>query len=99
MRPLSRGRRDDGRSDDDQRHRVVFDGSTHSRGFRLGGMVRYYSALPLTEIRVQRQVVATVPEKPSATLGQVTAVTTHVSGARAHFTTPPRRCRLTRRSP
>jgi Carboxypeptidase regulatory-like domain/TonB dependent receptor len=51
---------DYGRSDDDQRHRVVFDGSIHSamgkantawerlsHGFQLSGMLQYYSALPL----------------------------------------------------
>jgi hypothetical protein len=50
---------DYGRSDDDQRHRLVFDGTIHSptgtanttwqkisHGFRLGGMLQYYSALP-----------------------------------------------------
>ena len=50
---------DYGRSDDDQRHRVVFDGSIHSptgpgntfwqrisHGFQLSGMLQYYSALP-----------------------------------------------------
>lgn len=39
--------RDYGRSDDDQRHRVVFDGVLHSHGFELSGMLQYYSALPL----------------------------------------------------
>ena len=39
--------RDYGRSDDDQRHRVVFDGAVHSHGFQLSGMMQYYSALPL----------------------------------------------------
>ena len=52
--------RDYGRSDDDQRHRVVFDGAIHSsmapaksawervsHGFQLSGMLQYYSALPL----------------------------------------------------
>ncbi len=39
--------RDYGRSDDDQRHRVVFDGALHSHGFELSGMLQYYSALPL----------------------------------------------------
>jgi hypothetical protein len=52
--------RDYGRSDDDQRHRVVFDGAIHSsmdvakggwqkvtHGFELSGMLQYYSALPL----------------------------------------------------
>ena len=52
--------RDYGRSDDDQRHRVVFDGNVHTpmgpagtawkrvrNGFQLSGMLQYYSALPL----------------------------------------------------
>lgn len=51
--------RDYGRSDDDQRNRIVFDGSIRSssqkgntlwehlsHGFQLSGMVQYYSALP-----------------------------------------------------
>jgi hypothetical protein len=50
---------DYGRSDDDQRHRVVFNGMIHSsmaaartpwerigHGFELSGMLQYYSALP-----------------------------------------------------
>src|SRR5215813_9745895 len=50
---------DYGRSDDDQRHRLVFDGAIHSpmgtannlwerlgHGFQLGTMIQYYSALP-----------------------------------------------------
>ncbi|MCX6592379.1 MAG: TonB-dependent receptor [Acidobacteria bacterium] len=52
--------KDYGRSDDDQRHRVVFNGNLHSpmgpaknawqhftHGFQLGGMIQYYSSLPL----------------------------------------------------
>ncbi|MSV29015.1 MAG: TonB-dependent receptor [Bryobacterales bacterium] len=52
--------RDYGRSDDDQRHRVVFNGEVHSsmgasnglwqhvsHGFRLSGILQYYSAFPL----------------------------------------------------
>ncbi|HYP13724.1 MAG TPA: hypothetical protein VEQ63_07360, partial [Bryobacteraceae bacterium] len=39
--------RDYGRSDDDQRHRVVFNGSVNSYGFQLSGMLQYYSSLPL----------------------------------------------------
>lgn len=39
--------RDYGRSDDDQRHRVVLDGAIHSHGFQLSGIMQYYSALPL----------------------------------------------------
>jgi hypothetical protein len=51
--------KDYGRSDDDQRHRLVFNGAIHtpagnpgnfwervSHGFELSGMVQYYSALP-----------------------------------------------------
>ncbi|MEO8027964.1 MAG: carboxypeptidase regulatory-like domain-containing protein [Bryobacteraceae bacterium] len=51
--------RDYGRSDDDQRHRLVFDGAIHtsmgaarttwerlSHGFELSGILQYYSALP-----------------------------------------------------
>jgi hypothetical protein len=51
---------DYGRSDDDQRHRVVVEGAVHSskssahtvwqrigRGFELSGILQYYSALPL----------------------------------------------------
>ena len=51
---------DYGRSDDDQRHRVVVDGAIHtsgapagsawqriSHGFELSGMLQYYSSLPL----------------------------------------------------
>src|SRR5206468_5278017 len=50
---------DYGRSDDDQRHRLVFDGTIRSpegnantiweritQGFQLSGMLQYYSALP-----------------------------------------------------
>jgi hypothetical protein len=50
---------DYGRSDDDQHHRVTFDGNVHtsmaaakntweriSHGFQLSGMLQYYSALP-----------------------------------------------------
>ena len=50
---------DYGRSDDDQRHRLVFDGAIHSpmdkgttpwqrisRGFQLNAMLQYYSTLP-----------------------------------------------------
>ena len=56
-------RQDWGRSDDDQRHRVVFNGNIHSSmaparhawehlsyGFRLGAMLQYYSGLPLNAL-------------------------------------------------
>jgi hypothetical protein len=38
---------DYGRSDDDQRHRLVFDGAVRARGFQLSGSTQYYSSLPL----------------------------------------------------
>ena len=38
--------RDYGRSDDDQRHRLVFDGSVQWRGFQITGILQYYSSLP-----------------------------------------------------
>jgi len=54
---------DRGRSDDDQRHRVVFDGTIHTsmdaatgawsrlkNGFLLSGVLQYYSALPFNII-------------------------------------------------
>jgi Carboxypeptidase regulatory-like domain/TonB dependent receptor-like, beta-barrel len=39
--------RDYGRSDDDQRHRLVVDGVLHTRVVEVSGMLAYYSALPL----------------------------------------------------
>jgi hypothetical protein len=40
--------KDWGRSDDDQRHRLVLDGSVRvPGGFAVSGMMQYYSALPL----------------------------------------------------
>jgi hypothetical protein len=39
--------RDYGRSDDDQRHRLVVDGTLNARWVQLSGMLQYYSALPL----------------------------------------------------
>lgn len=39
--------RDYGRSDDDQRHRLVVDGSLNARWFQVSGMLQYYSTLPL----------------------------------------------------
>jgi len=38
--------KDWGRSDDDQRHRLVMNGSVNAFGFQLGSLVQYYSALP-----------------------------------------------------
>lgn len=38
--------RDYGRSDDDQRHRLVVHGNLQFRGFQLSSMLQYYSSLP-----------------------------------------------------
>ena len=38
--------KDWGRSDDDQRHRLVVDGTAQTHGFQLSGMLQAYSALP-----------------------------------------------------
>jgi hypothetical protein len=39
--------KDWGRSDDDQRHRLVLDGAINVRGFQLSGLLQSYSSLPL----------------------------------------------------
>jgi hypothetical protein len=39
--------KDWGRSDDDQRHRLVTDGAFTFRGFQISGLLQYYSPLPL----------------------------------------------------
>jgi hypothetical protein len=39
--------KDWGRSDDDQRHRLVMDGAVTVRGFQVSGLLQYYSAVPL----------------------------------------------------
>ncbi len=39
--------KDWGRSDDDQRHRLVLNGDVNVAGFQVSGLLRYYSALPL----------------------------------------------------
>jgi hypothetical protein len=43
-------RLDYGRSDDDQRHRLVADASLSAHGFRLTGILQYYSSLPLNVV-------------------------------------------------
>jgi len=39
--------KDWGRSDDDQRHRLVLDGAVTVRGLQISGLLQYYSSLPL----------------------------------------------------
>jgi hypothetical protein len=68
---------DYGRSDDDQRHRLVFDGTIHasmakastpwqrlSHGFQLSGMLQYYSALPFN-ITAGSNTVQGTPARPT----------------------------------
>ncbi|SFS16186.1 Carboxypeptidase regulatory-like domain-containing protein [Granulicella pectinivorans] len=63
---------DRGLSDDDQRHRVVFDGTIHSpltpanhlagkltHGFQLGGILQYYSPLPFNITTGQNSIQTT----------------------------------------
>jgi hypothetical protein len=38
--------KDWGRSDDDQRHRLVLNGSAHVAGFQLSALLQYYSSVP-----------------------------------------------------
>jgi hypothetical protein len=38
--------KDWGRSDDDQRHRLVVNGAVNVRGFQVSGLLQYYSPLP-----------------------------------------------------
>ena len=56
--------RDYGRSDDDQRHRVVFDAALNlPRGFRLTGMLQYYSSLPFN-ITTGATTIQGTPARP-----------------------------------
>ena len=52
--------RDYGRSDDDQRHRVVVDGAVHTHGFQLTGFLQYYSALPFNIVTGATTIQGTV---------------------------------------
>jgi hypothetical protein len=51
--------RDYGRSDDDQRHRLVVDGVLHTRIAQLSGTLSYYSALPLNIVTGQTTIQGT----------------------------------------
>jgi hypothetical protein len=55
--------RDYGRSDDDQRHRLVFDGVLHTRVAQVSGMLSYYSALPLN-ITTGSSTIQGTPARP-----------------------------------
>lgn len=57
--------RDYGRSDDDQRHRVVVHGTaTPGRRWSVGGLLQYYSALPLNVLAGTNTIQGT-PARPS----------------------------------
>jgi Carboxypeptidase regulatory-like domain len=69
-------REDRSRSDDDQRHKVSFDGILHtstaptknvwgklSHGFQLGGILQYYSALPFNVV-TGGNTIQTTPQRP-----------------------------------
>ncbi len=71
-------REDRGRSDDDQRHRVSLDATAHtsmepatdvwgkiSHGFLLGGILQYYSALPLNVV-TGGNTIQTTSQRPCA---------------------------------
>jgi hypothetical protein len=51
--------RDYGRSDDDQRHRLVVDGILNARVVQLSGTLAYYSALPLNIVTGQTTIQGT----------------------------------------
>jgi hypothetical protein len=55
--------RDYGRSDDDQRHRLTFDGNLNTPWLTLSGMLQYYSALPFN-ITTGSNTVQGTPARP-----------------------------------
>jgi hypothetical protein len=57
-------RRDYGRSDDDQRHRVVVNGGITGKGWVLSGILQYYSAFPLNILTGTNTVQGT-PARPT----------------------------------
>jgi hypothetical protein len=57
-------RRDYGRSDDDQRHRVVVNGGITGRGWVLSGILQYYSSFPLNILTGTNTVQGT-PARPT----------------------------------
>ena len=82
-----------GRSDDDQRHRLVFDGSIHtsmdaantlwrrfSNGFQLSGAVQYYSALPFN-ITTGGNTIQTTAARPCASGASAAACAALLQGA------------------
>jgi hypothetical protein len=77
-----------GRSDDDQRHRVVFDSTIHSslasahtfwerlsHGFQLSGILSYYSALPFNIVSGANTIQATTGRPCPGLAGNSTACT------------------------
>lgn len=85
-------RQDWGRSDDDQRHRVVFDATIHSsmgaattlwerlsHGFQLSGILTYYSALPFNIVSGANTIQTTSGRPCPGLAGNAAACTNNVS--------------------
>jgi hypothetical protein len=81
-----------GRSDDDQRHRVVFDATIHSsmnsahttwehlsHGFQLSGTLQYYSALPFTIVTGAANIQTTTSRPCVGLAGNAPACTNNVT--------------------
>ena len=81
-----------GRSDDDQRHRVVFDATIHSsmsaahtawerfsHGFQLGGTLQYYSALPFNIVTGAANIQTTASRPCVGLAGNAAACTNNVA--------------------
>lgn len=81
-----------GRSDDDQRHRVVFDATIHSsmssahtawehitHGFQLSGTLQYYSALPFNIVTGAANVQTTASRPCVGLAGNAAACTNNVT--------------------
>ena len=81
-----------GRSDDDQRHRLVFDATIHSsmdpahtvwqrisHGFQLGGILTYYSALPFNIVTGATNIQTTTSRPCVGLAGNAPACTNNVA--------------------
>jgi hypothetical protein len=85
-------RQDWGRSDDDQRHRVVFDTTVHSsmnpahtawehisHGFQLSGTLQYYSALPFNIVTGAANIQTTSSRPCVGLAGNAAACTNNIT--------------------
>ena len=84
-------KQDWGRSDDDQRHRLVFDASVHSsaapaqtvwgrisHGFQLSGILQYYSALPFNVVTGATNIQGTSSRPCVGLAGNAAACTNNI---------------------